>query len=142
MDGKPRLLLAEDSPVMARQLRLLLSQEFEVVGLVTDGESVLSALDALKPDVLVTDISMPGIDGLAAAERALRTHPDLRVVFITVHDEAGLVARARALPHTAYVLKADAGDALPAAVDAVLAGRWFQSASISRERVHFEKGHK
>ena len=142
MDGKPRLLLAEDSPVMARQLRLLLSQEFEVVGLVTDGESVLSALDALKPDVLVTDISMPGIDGLAAAERALRTHPDLRVVFITVHDEPGLVARARALPHTAYVLKADAGDALPAAVEAVLAGRWFESASIHREKVRLEKGRK
>jgi DNA-binding NarL/FixJ family response regulator len=135
MDAKPRVLLAEDSPVMARQLRLLLAQEFEVVGLVTDGESVLSALDALAPDVLVTDISMPGIDGLAAAEQALRTHPDLGVVFITVHDEPGLIARARALPRTAYVLKADAGDALPAAVAAVLDGRWFESASIARQAV-------
>ena len=86
MDRKPRLLLAEDSPVMARQLRLLLAQDFEVVGLVTDGESILSALESLAPDVLVTDISMPGLDGLAAAERALQAHPDLRVVFITVHD--------------------------------------------------------
>jgi len=135
MDRKPRLLLAEDSPVMARQLRLLLAQDFEVVGLVTDGESILSALESLAPDVLVTDISMPGIDGLVAAERALHAYPDLRVVFITVHDEPSLVARARALPHTAYVLKADAGDALAAAVDAVLAGRWFESASVTREKV-------
>lgn len=136
MDRKPRLLLAEDSPVMARQLRLLLAQDYVVVGLVTDGESILSALESLAPDVLVTDISMPGIDGLAAAEQALRTYPDLRVVFITVHDEPSLVARARALPRTAYVLKADAGDALPAALDAVLAGRWYASASITREKVH------
>ncbi|NUS61507.1 MAG: response regulator transcription factor [Lysobacter sp.] len=135
MDRKPRLLLAEDSPVMARQLRLLLAQDFEVVGLVTDGESILSALESLAPDVLVTDISMPGIDGLAAAERALQAYQDLRVVFITVHDEPSLVARARALPRTAYVLKADAGDALAAAVDAVLGGRWFESASVVRERV-------
>ncbi|MCC8361542.1 response regulator transcription factor [Lysobacter sp. A6] len=135
MERKPRLLLAEDSPVMARQLRLLLAQDYVVVGLVTDGESILSALESLAPDVLVTDISMPGIDGLAAAEQALRTYPDLRVVFITVHDEPSLVARARALPRTAYVLKADAGDALPAALDAVLAGRWYASASITREKV-------
>lgn len=135
MDRKPRLLLAEDSPVMARQLRLLLAQDFEVVGLVTDGESILSALESLAPDVLVTDISMPGIDGLAAAERALQAYQDLRVVFITVHDEPGLIARARALPRTAYVLKADAGDALIAAVAAVMDGRWFESASIARQAV-------
>ena len=135
MDRKPRLLLAEDSPVMARQLRLLLAPDFEVVGLVTDGESILSALESLAPDVLVTDISMPGIDGLVAAERALQAYPGLRVVFITVHDEPSLVARARALPRTAYVLKADAGDALAVAVDAVRAGRWFESASVAREKV-------
>jgi DNA-binding NarL/FixJ family response regulator len=135
MSAKPRVLLAEDSPVMARQLRLLLGQEFEVVGLVTDGESVLSALDALAPDVLVTDVEMPGMDGLAAAAQALQTHPDLRVVFITVHDEPGLVARARAMPRSAYVLKADAGDCLIAAVESVLAGRWYESPSLGRQAV-------
>ena len=108
---RTRVLLAEDSPVVARQLRALLAQECEVLGLVTDGEGVQGAVEAFSPDVLVTDISMPGIDGIEAAERALRTNPQLRVVFITVHDEPALVARARALPHTAYVLKADAGDA-------------------------------
>ena len=133
VDGnRTRVLLAEDSPVVARQLRALLAQECEVLGLVTDGEGVLGAVEALVPDVLGTDISMPGIDGLQAAEQALRAYPQLKVVFITVHDEPALVARARALPRTAYVLKADAGDALLAAVDAVMAGQWFASASLGR----------
>jgi DNA-binding NarL/FixJ family response regulator len=130
---RTRVLLAEDSPIVARQLRILLSQDFEVVGLVTDGSDISAALGGLQPDVLVTDISMPGIDGMQAAERALKAHPNLRVVFITVHDEPALVARARALPRTAYVLKADAGDALLAAVDAVMAGRWYASASLDRQ---------
>ncbi|MGO4549804.1 response regulator transcription factor [Lysobacter sp. 2RAF19] len=130
--NRTRVLLAEDSPVVARQLRTLLAQDFEVLGLVTDGDAILPALSAFQPDVLVTDISMPGMDGLQAAELALKAHPGLRVVFITVHDEPALVERARALPRTAYVLKADAGDALAAAVDAVMAGRWFGSASLNR----------
>ena len=133
--NRTRVLLAEDSPVVARQLRALLAQDFDVVGLVTDGDAVRGAIASLQPDVLVTDISMPGMDGLAAAEEALRLHPALRVVFITVHDEPALVARARALPRTAYVLKADAGDALVHAVGEVLAGRWFASASLNRQAV-------
>jgi DNA-binding NarL/FixJ family response regulator len=133
--NRTRVLLAEDSPVVARQLRALLEQEFEVVALVTNGDSIQAAIEAFNPDVLVTDISMPGTDGMAAAEHALRLHPALRVVFITVHAEADLVARAQRLSRTAYVLKADAGDALVAAVEAVLAGQWFASASVGRRTV-------
>ena len=134
--NRTRVLLAEDSPVVARQLRALLAQDFDVVGLVTDGDAVRGAIASLQPDVLVTDISMPGMDGLAAAEEALRLHPALRVVFITVHDEPDLVARAQRLARgTAYVLKADAGDALVHAVGEVLAGRWFASASLNRQAV-------
>ena len=129
--NRTRVLLAEDSPVVARQLRTLLAQEFEVLGLVTDGDAILPALNAFQPDVLVTDISMPGMDGLQVAELALRAHPALRIVFITVHDEPALVARARALPRTAYVL--NAGDALAVAVGEVMAGRWYASASLNRQ---------
>jgi DNA-binding NarL/FixJ family response regulator len=130
--SRARVLLAEDSPVVARQLRTLLGQDFDVLAMVTDGASIPTAVDALHPDVLVTDISMPGMDGLRAAELVLRQYPELRVVFITVHSDADLIARARALTRTAYVLKADAGDDLVAAVDAVMAGRWFLSASLSK----------
>ena len=102
---RTRVLLAEDSPVVARQLRTLLAQDFDVLGLVTDGDAILAALNAFRPDVLVTDISMPGMDGLQAAEHALKAHPALCVVFITVHDEPALVARARAL--AAHRLRAE-----------------------------------
>ena len=64
---------------------------------------------------------------------ARHRHPDLRIVFITVHSDADLVARARAMPNTAYVLKTEAGDALVPAVHAVLAGTWFLSPSLARK---------
>ena len=61
--SRAKVLLAEDSPVVARQLRTLLGQDFDVLAMVTDGASIPTAVDALHPDVLVTDISMPGMPG-------------------------------------------------------------------------------
>jgi len=133
--SRVRVLLAEDSPVVARQLGALLDHEFELLDVVNDGAAIFAAVGALHPDVLVTDISLPGMDGLAAAETALRAHRELHVVFITVHAEADLVLRARALGRSAYVLKADAGDDLVEAVHSVVAGHWFVSGSLARAAV-------
>lgn len=128
------VLLAEDSPAVAQQLRLLLAAEFHVVEMVHDGLSVLSAVRKLKPDVLVTDISLPEIDGLAAAEQLLSEAAVSCVVFITVHDDPALVKRALRAGSCGYVLKADAGDDLLRAVHEVHGGRTFVSASIATRR--------
>jgi DNA-binding NarL/FixJ family response regulator len=125
-----RVLLAEDHEAVAQQLRKLLEIECEVVGVVTDGPSLLLAADALSPEVIVSDMTMPGIDGLSAALAILARHPDTRIVFVTVHDEPAIVRKAFLLGALGYVLKADAGDELLLAVRAAWAKRPYLSTNI------------
>jgi len=126
-----RVLLAEDGSAMGRQLRGLLAEQFEVIGLVQDGASLVKAAQSMLPDVVVTDIAMPELNGLEAARRLRRERPVLGVVFITVHAEPQMVAQAMALGGCGYVLKSDAGDDLAAAVTAAARGEAFVSRSLS-----------
>jgi DNA-binding NarL/FixJ family response regulator len=125
-----RVLLAEDGSAMGRQLRALLSQQFSVIGLVQDGSSLVRAALDMLPDVVVTDIAMPELDGLEAVTRLRLQRPVLGVVFVTVHAEPQIVARAMALGPCSYVLKADAGDDLLRAVEAAVRGDAFVSRSL------------
>jgi DNA-binding NarL/FixJ family response regulator len=117
-----RVLLADDHPAVAEQLRGVLETDFEVVGTVGDGEALLTAAATLRPDVIVADIAMPVLDGLAAARQILRRDPDARIVFVTVHDDPALVRQAFALGALGYVLKVRAGEELLPAVRAALRG--------------------
>jgi DNA-binding NarL/FixJ family response regulator len=133
----PRILLAEDSTAIARQLRRLLARDFDVVALVRDGWSLLQIARDVLPDAVVTDLRLPGLDGLPAIQALCRERSDLAVVVITVHTEPELMSCARDAGALGYVLKDDAGDDLVPAVHAALAGREFVSASIaSRQRRH------
>lgn len=125
-----RVLLAEDGSAMGRQLRGLLAEQFEVIGLVQDGASLVKAAQSMLPDVVVTDIAMPELNGLEAARRLRVQRPVLGVVFITVHAESQMVDRAMALGPCSYVLKSDAGDDLTLAVHAALRGEAFISRSL------------
>ena len=78
----------------------------------------------------MSDISMPGLDGLAAARIILERHPDARIVFVTVHDDRAMAQRALRLGALGYVLKDDAGEELLHAVHAAQAGRQHLSESI------------
>jgi len=127
-----RVLLAEDGCAMGRQLRGLLCQQFDVIGLVQDGESLVQASVTMLPDVIVTDIAMPGLSGLEAARRLRAQRPVLGVVFITVHAELQMVRQAMGLGVCSYVLKADAGDDLLVAVQAALEGTPLVSRSLQR----------
>jgi len=129
-----RVLLAEDGCAMGRQLRGLLSQQYQVIGLVQDGASLVQAAQSMLPDVVVTDIAMPEMDGLEAVRRLRLQRPVLGVVFITVHADPQMVTRAMALGPCSYVLKSDAGDDLLSAVGAALKGDRFVSRSLRGPR--------
>src|SRR5688572_3084425 len=101
----PRLLLADDHAESRSLLRSLLESEFDVVGDVPDGYALVSAAARLSPDVIVTDISMPGLDGIAAATAILRGNPAVRIVFVTVHGDPALVERSLSTGALGYVLK-------------------------------------
>ena len=126
---RPRLLLADDHTETAEQLRKLLQPHFDVVALVEDGQTLVSAAAQLSPDVIVTDISMPLLDGIDAAALIRRRDPEARIVLVTVHAEPILVQRGLATGALGYVLKDAAGDELVAAVHAALGGHQY----VSRE---------
>lgn len=126
---RPTIVLAEDHPHVAEQLRRLLSSCFDVVAVVGHGEALVKAAVRLKPDVVVTDISMPGMDGIRAAQELLLQQPSASIVFVTVHDDRALARKALGIG-LGYVLKASAGEDLIEAVNAALDARPFVSASL------------
>ncbi len=126
---RPRLLLAEDHAETADRLRKLLRVEFDVIAWVEDGRALVAATERLSPDVIVADIAMPGVDGLAATTLIRRHDPNARIVLVTVHSEAMFVEAGLAAGALGYVLKDTAGDELVPAVHAALAGRQY----VSRE---------
>jgi DNA-binding NarL/FixJ family response regulator len=110
-----RILLAEDHPRVADELRRLLAVEFDVVAVVGDGHALVRAAEVIGPDVIVSDIVMPGLDGIAATEALLARRPGSRIVLISAHDDPELKGRACAAGALAYVRKFDASrDLIPA----------------------------
>jgi DNA-binding NarL/FixJ family response regulator len=127
---RARVLLADDHVGVLEDLRTLLESEFDVVAAVGDGNALITAVDALRPDVIITDISMPGLDGISAAGKILRQSPSSRVVFITVHDNLEIAQRSFSLGALGYVVKGGAGDELIPAINAALQGRQYVSATL------------
>ena len=124
------MLLADDHKETAEQLHELLRPHFDVVAVVADGQALVSAAARLAPEAIVTDISMPGLDGIEACALIRRSNPDARVVLITVHSEPMLVEGGLAAGALGYVLKDAAGDDLVAAVHAALGGERYVSRAL------------
>ena len=123
-DAMPRgrVLLADDHAGTLRSWRALLEPEFEVVGSVGDGQALVDAFNRLGPDVIVTDIGMPGINGIAAAEVILRQRPGARIVFATVDADRTILRRSLGAGALGYVLKVRVGEDLVPAIRAALRG--------------------
>lgn len=120
--SRARVLLAEDHEPTMQRWRALLEPEFEVVGTVTNGAALIEAVERLEPDVIVTDVVMPDMNGIAAAETILRRHPAARVVFATVHADRTMLRKGLAAGAFGYVLKVRVGDDLVPAITAALRG--------------------
>ncbi|MCI0356753.1 MAG: response regulator transcription factor, partial [Acidobacteria bacterium] len=117
-----RVLLADDHAAVVEQLRSVLEPEFEVVATVGDGHALLAAAAALHPAVIVTDIEMPGLNGIEAARTILRRQRDARIVFVTIHNDPELVQQGLTTGALGYVLKFAAAEDLVPAVHAALRG--------------------
>ena len=126
--NRPRILLAEDHAGIAEELRKLLATEFDVVATVADGHALLRAADEARADVIVTDIVMPGLDGIAATVTLCARHPGTRVVLVTIHDDLELAERGYAAGALAFVSKHRAGDELVPAVRSALRGERYRVA--------------
>lgn len=129
---RPRVVLADDHPGMREQISLLLAQEFEVAGSVSEGQALLTAVAQLRPDAVVSDIHMPLINGIEAGRMILEQGLCSAIIILTVYNEPELVHSALACGIRGYVLKGDAGEELALAVHAVTQGGTYLSSSVRR----------
>jgi DNA-binding NarL/FixJ family response regulator len=119
---QPRILLADDHPDVLLALQSLLSELGEVVGTVTDGIALVEAAHRLTPDLIIADLSMPGLSGLEATRALRRSMPDSKVIILTVHRSPVYAALAFDAGACGYVLKRTAVAELSQAVLHVLSG--------------------
>jgi DNA-binding NarL/FixJ family response regulator len=139
MERKPaaRILIADDHKLLSEACKALLEPEFQIVGIVTDGRSLVKEALALKPDIIILDISMPHLNGLDAGEQVKHSRPSVKLIFLTMHPAADLAAEAFRRGASAYVLKQSAVEELVLAVRKVSQGASYLSPLIARETVTF-----
>ena len=123
----PKVLLVDDSEKTLARAKLVLSARYVVVGAVTSGQAALEAARSLKPDVVVLDISMPGMTGFELAERLRAAGSTAHLVFLTVHEEQELILAAKNAGAIGYVVKSRLQSDLEMAVREACASRPFQS---------------
>ena len=108
----------------------MLTPEFEIVGRVNDGLSLISEARRLSPDVMVVDLFMPGLSGIEAARELKKRHNPGAIIFLTVYDDASFMESAQAMGAMGYVLKSSADRDLVPAIREVLQGRFYHSPSL------------
>lgn len=137
-DPRPRVLLADDHPMMLAGLRKLLEPELEVVAAVTDGLALLTVAELLRPDLVITDVAMSGLDGIEATRRLRKAAPGVRVLILSIYAESSRVRAAFEAGAWGYLPKTSAPEEIERAVHEVLAGRFYVSPAVARAAVAWE----
>ncbi len=131
--GKLRVFLADDHAVLREGLRVLvnLQPDMECVGEAPDGRAALARVSELRPDVAVLDVSMPGLNGLEAAERIKACCPAVKLVTLTRHSDNGYLQQLLKAGVSGYVLKQSPSNVLLTAIRAVAAGQRFLDPAVT-----------
>jgi two-component system response regulator NreC len=134
MSPRARILLADDHAVLRAGLRLLLNSQpdFEVVGEASSGIEAWALAEDLHPDLILLDLSMPGLGGLDALPQLRRRAPQARILILTMHDDPQYLRQALKSGAAGYVLKKAADVELLSAVRAVLRGEVYVHPSMTR----------
>jgi len=138
--SRARVLLADDHRVVAEGLKSILAVEFDVAGVVEDGRAMIVAAKALRPDVIVSDITMPDLNGIEALEELKKHDPNVRVIFLTMHKDVAYARRALEAGACGFVLKHSAPEELTMAVRAALEGRTFITPLLAGELLDSTRG--
>ena len=129
-ESRPHLLLADDHAIVLEVLKGFLEKSYVVIGTVTDGRSLVTEAIRLKPDMIIVDIGMPLLNGLDAARRIRDQLPSVRIVFLTMQQNAHLAAAALTLGHAGFVLKHSAAAELVTAIEQVWRGNPYISPKL------------
>ncbi len=128
--SRPRIILADDHRIVVEGLRSLLQSEFDLVGTAENGVDLVELAQRTDPDVIVTDISMPLLNGIDAVRKLRESGVQAKIVFLTMHPDVVYATRAMEAGASGYVLKHSAPDELIAAIHEVLRGGVFISTSL------------
>jgi DNA-binding NarL/FixJ family response regulator len=139
MNKKVTVILADDHKIILEGLKNLLEEEFEVLGQAEDGRQLLSSAQKLHPDVVVVDISMPLLNGIEAVKQLKKTDPGIKVVFLTMHNDAMYAKEALDAGASGFVLKHSAPSELITAIHEALKGNTYISPNITEELMHLYK---
>jgi DNA-binding NarL/FixJ family response regulator len=135
--NRPKIMIADDHTLVAEACKKLLEAEYEVVATVGDGRSLVRIAATLKPQVIVIDIGMPLLNGLDAGQQIKQFLRSVKLVFLTMNQDADLAAEAFRRGASAYLLKTCAASELTVAVREVLKGKSYLSPAIARDTVDF-----
>ena len=119
----PRVLLADDHTLLVDAYEKILAPECEIVGTVSDGRSLVIEAQRLKPDVVILDITMPLLNGLDAGRQIKQLQKDVKLVFVTMNEDAHLAAEAFRAGASGYLLKRSAASELQMAIREVVMHR-------------------
>jgi two-component system, NarL family, response regulator NreC len=138
MGGKQRIFIVEDHTLLRAGLRALLSQdpELEIVGEADNGRDAIRAIGSLAPDLVLMDLSMPGMNGIEAMTDIKRRNPDTRVLVLTIHKTDEYIHESLRAGADGYILKDATHDELRVAIRSVLNGKTYLSPDISGKVIH------
>ena len=128
--SRKRILLADDHVAMLEEVRSLLECNYEIVGTVENGETLVEAAQRLNPDLIISDISMPVMTGFEAAAKIRALGLQTKLIFLTVQSTPAYIKKARSLGADGYVLKVYTNEQLPIAVSQVLTGNTYVSPQL------------
>jgi DNA-binding NarL/FixJ family response regulator len=128
-----RVLLADDHTLMLGGIRKILATKVELVGSVRDGRALIQAVEELRPDVVLLDISMPLLNGIDAARQIKKSHPETKLIFLTMHSDRDYVVEALRAGASGYLLKWSAEEELEAAIETVLRGGIYLTGALPKE---------
>jgi DNA-binding NarL/FixJ family response regulator len=129
--NRPRIVIAEDHPSTQEVLRQMLAPGYDIVAVVGDGEAAVQAAESQQPDVLLLDISLPFLSGIAVARRVKRDFPEMRIVFVTAHAERAYQREAFRAGANGYVVKRALVAELAPSLEAALNGQTYRSPSVA-----------
>lgn len=139
--NRPRIILADDHNIVAEGLRSLIEPEFDIVKIVDDGRALVDAVAALRPDVIIVDISMPLLNGIDAVRQIRKTNQEVKIIFLTMHPDVAYAVSALAAGAQGYVLKHSAPHELGEAIRKALRGKTYITPSLQHTLFETHKDH-
>lgn len=130
-----RVVLADDHTLVLEAFCNLLSPDVDIVGTAADGRELIKIVRKLEPDIVVTDISMPNLNGVDACIKLLKLAPDTKIIFLTVLDDPDVVEEVIRAGAKGYLLKSSASSELLQAIKAVAAGRTYITPLVTESMI-------